>query len=149
MHLPAKAKRSDTAINLQMNVTKSRWHWLVPVFVVALVSSTLSVAAFVPSPVAAQAGAAALAPPDLQTGDDTGVSSTDDLIAKQNARFNVPCPSNRTEARLFSDNPVPGTLVGVHFCTGLGQAITAVRAMSRASLLTPRLLTASRRASTT
>ena len=67
----------------------------------------------------------AFAAPDLQAGDDTGVSTTDDLTSKPDALFNVECPTNGHTINLYSDNPAPGTLVGVHACTGPGQAVTA------------------------
>ena len=57
------------------------------------------------------------AAPDLQGGDDTGASATDDLTSKQNAKFSVACPNNNTVVRLFTDNP-PGAIVGGYECTG-------------------------------
>ena len=64
--------------------------------------------------------------PDLQAGDDTGLSSTDDLTSKADARFNVDCPANGTVITLYSDNPVAGTVIGAHTCTSnLTQAVTA------------------------
>ncbi len=68
----------------------------------------------------------ALAAPDLQAGDDSGLSATDNITFVVDAGYIGECSSNVAVLNLYSDNPAPGTLVGTHVCTStLPQAITA------------------------
>jgi surface protein len=63
------------------------------------------------------------ATPDLVTSSDTGTSDSDNVTSVLNPQFNVECTAINTTIRLYKGTPSPATVVSIHSCSTVGNAV--------------------------
>ncbi len=63
---------------------------------------------------------APLASPDLQAASDTGISNTDNITSQNLPTFDIQCTEIGSTIILYSDNPAPNSMIGIHSFTLIG-----------------------------